>query len=146
MNNEVTKITVQTIVNATIERVWKLWTTATEIMQWNIPFSDWHSPRVEIDLRSGGSFLFRMEAKDGSAGFDHKGTYDTVIQNEIIEYTVSDGRTSKIKFVNDGDSTTVIEIFEPEKETPIEVQRDFVQSVLNNFKRYAEGALATSDY
>ena len=143
MNNP---ITVETAISANMERVWKLWTTATDIMQWNIPFSDWHSPRVEIDLRSGGSFLFRMEAKDGSAGFDHKGTYDTVIQNEIIEYTVSDGRTSKIKFVNDGDITTVIEIFEPEKETPIEVQRDFVQSVLNNFKQYAEGALATSDY
>lgn len=80
-----------------------------------------------------------MEVKDGSVGFDHSGKYDKVIKNELIEYTVSDGRKSIIRFVSNGDYTNVIEIFEPEKETPIEEQRKFVQCVLDNFKNYAEG-------
>lgn len=140
MDNQAKKITVETTVNATIEKVWKLWTTRSDIMQWNKPFNDWHSARVEIDLRDEGNFLFRMEAKDGSAGFDHKGKYDKVIKNELIEYTVSDGRKSMIKFMGNDDNTNVIETFEPEKETPVEMQRDFVQSVLNNFKKYAENS------
>jgi hypothetical protein len=79
-----------------------------------------------------------MEAKDGSAGFDHCGKYDKIINNQLIEYTVSDGRKSIIKFVPNGGTTIIIEIFEPEKENSIEMQRDFCQSILNRFKKYAE--------
>ncbi len=79
-----------------------------------------------------------MEAKDGSEGFDHSGKYDKVIKNQLIAYTVSDGRKSIIKFVSNGDTTTVIETFEPEKGNSIEMQKNFCQSVLNNFKKYAE--------
>lgn len=138
MDHQLSGITVETTVNKPVENVWKIWTTPADIRQWNNPFDDWHSPRVENDLKQGGSFLYRMEAKDGSAGFDHCGKYDKVINNQLIEYTVSDGRKSIIKFVPTGDTTIVIETFEPEKENPIEMQRDFCQSVLNNFKKYAE--------
>jgi uncharacterized protein YndB with AHSA1/START domain len=138
MDNQVKEITVEAMVHASVEKVWKLWTTPADIMQWNNPFDNWHSPKVKIDLRDGGNFLFRMEAKDGSVGFDHTGKYDTVKKNELIEYTVSDGRKSIIQFIKEGDSTSIIEIFQPEKETPVEIQRDFVQSILNSFKKYAE--------
>jgi uncharacterized protein YndB with AHSA1/START domain len=131
-------LTVETSINMTVDKVWKLWTTPADIAQWNNPSADWHSPKVETDLREGGSFLYRMETKDGRIGFDHSGKYDSVIQNELIEYTVSDGRKSITRFVAHDDCTTVIETFEPEKETPVEEQRKFVQAVLHNFKLYAE--------
>lgn len=132
-------LTVETTINMTVDKVWKFWTTPFDIAQWNNSSNDWHSPRVEIDLKDGGTFLFRMEAKDGSVGFDHSGKYDKVIKNELIKYTVSDGRKSIIRFVPNGDCTNVIETFDPEKETPIEEQRKFTQAVLDNFKKYAEG-------
>lgn len=138
MNSLTASITIEIKINKPIEHVWKTWTTPGDIMQWNIPFANWHSPRVENDLQQGGSFLYRMEAKDGSVGFDHAGKYDKVIKNELIEYTVSDSRKSTIQFIPDVDTTTVIESFEPEKENPAEMQRDFCQSVLNNFKKYTE--------
>jgi uncharacterized protein YndB with AHSA1/START domain len=138
MDNQLITITVETRVNAPAEYVWKTWTTPTDIMQWNIPFADWHCPRVENDVRTGGNFLFRMEAKDGCAGFDHAGKYDRVINHQLIEYTVSDGRKSIIQFVPNGGITTLIETFEPEKENPAEMQKEFCQSVLNRFKKYAE--------
>jgi uncharacterized protein YndB with AHSA1/START domain len=138
MNNQVKKITVETTVNVIIEKVWELWTTPADIKQWNNPSDNWHSPRVEIDLKEGGHFLFRMETKDGKAGFDHAGKYDKVITNELIEYTVSDGRKSIITFVPNGNNTNITESFEPEKESPVELQRGFCHSVLNNFKKYAE--------
>lgn len=131
-------ITVKTTVHVPVEKVWRLWTTAADIAQWNNPSDDWHSPRVEIDLRGQGRFLFRMEAKDGTAGFDHCGKYDKIIPNEFIEYSVDDGRKTIITFLSNGDHTTVTETFEPESETPVEMQRDFCQAILNNFKKYAE--------
>jgi uncharacterized protein YndB with AHSA1/START domain len=138
MDTQSLAITVEITVNKPVENVWQVWTTPADIMQWNIPFDDWHSPRVENDLKRGGNFLFRMEAKDSSAGFDHCGKYDKVINNELIEYTVSDGRKSIIKFVSNGDTTTIVETFEPERKNPTEMQKDFCQSVLNSFKKYAE--------
>jgi uncharacterized protein YndB with AHSA1/START domain len=138
MDNKSLAITVEITIDKPVEYVWNVWTTPTDIMQWNIPFDDWHSPRVENDLNPGGSFLFRMEAKDGSTGFDHSGKYDKVINNQLIEYTVSDGRKSIIEFVSNGDTTTIVETFDPEKTNPIEMQKGFCQSVLNSFKKYAE--------
>jgi uncharacterized protein YndB with AHSA1/START domain len=132
------QITVETTILAPVENVWKLWTTADDIKHWNTPSEEWHTSLAEMDLRAGGRFLYRMGAKDGSVGFDHDGIYDTVVVNELIEYTVSDGRKSKIMFTPKGKTTILTETFEPETNNPAEMQRDFVQSVLNNFKKYTE--------
>jgi uncharacterized protein YndB with AHSA1/START domain len=138
MDNKAQTITVEVTIDKPIDLVWQVWSSPDDIMQWNIPFDDWHSPRVDNDLKTGGRFSFRMEAKDGSEGFDHSGVYDKVINNQLIEYTGSDGRRSSIKFVPKDITTTVIETFEPEKTNAIEMQKDFCQAVLNNFKKYVE--------
>jgi len=138
MSNSPTPITLSITINKPIQTVWKIWTTPADIMQWNIPFEDWHCPRVVNNVTAGGTFLFRMEAKNGSVGFDHAGKYDKVILNELIEYTANDGRRSSIMFIPRGNTTLVRETFEPEKENSIEMQRDFCQAVLNNFKRHTE--------
>jgi uncharacterized protein YndB with AHSA1/START domain len=131
-------ITLSITINKPAATVWKIWTTPADIMQWNIPFEDWHCPRAENDVTAGGTFLFRMEAKNGSAGFDHAGKYDKVIVNELIEYTVNDGRRSSISFIPQGNTTILRETFEPEKENPVEMQRDFCMAVLHHFKQHAE--------
>ena len=135
MNNP---ITVETNIDGTIENVWKLWNTPEDIIQWNNPSKKWHTLHVENDLKDGGKFLFRMEEKDGKDGFDFGGKYDKVILNELIEYTLDDQRKTTIQFTQNGKSVNITETFDPEAKTPIDVQKDFCQSVLNNFKRYAE--------
>ncbi len=114
MEEVVKSITVETKVDVPVKWAWKIWTKPSDIMQWNIPFDDWHCPKVENEVIPGGKFLFRMETSDGSDGFDQAGTYDRVIPNELIEYTVADGRKSRIVFSSNGDATTVSETFEPE--------------------------------
>ena len=131
-------LTAEIIIQAPIEKVWKLWTTAADIKQWNNPSDEWHSPNVEIDLKTGGRFLFRMETKNGSVGFDHAGRYDKILLHQLIEYTVDDDRRSVIVFSTNNDSTTVTETFEPEPQNPVDMQKEFCQSVLNNFKKYVE--------
>jgi uncharacterized protein YndB with AHSA1/START domain len=131
-------ITVETTINAGIETVWELWNNPADIMQWNNPFEDWQTPRVENDLKDGGSFLYRMEKKDGSDGFDFGGSYDKVITNQLIEYTLADGRRTVLTFTANGNETTIIESFDPEAQTPPDIQKDFCQNVINNFKAYAE--------
>ena len=131
-------ITVETVINATMEKVWKLWVTPEDIMQWNNPSDDWQTLKVESDLKVGGKFLFRMKSKDGNDGFDFCGKYDKVILNELIEYTLDDGRKTINQFIHNENSVTITETFEPEAKTPIDIQKDFCQSVLNNFKRYVE--------
>ena len=135
MNNP---IIVETVINSTTERVWELWTIPENIIQWNNPSDDWRTLHVENDLKNGGGFLFKMEAKNGSDNFDFGGKYDKVITNELIEYTLDDRRKTVVEFIPNGDSTILIETFEPETKTPIDVQRDFCQSVLNNFKKFVE--------
>lgn len=132
---------VEITINKPMDLVWECWTNPADIMLWNVPFANWHSPKVENDVRLGGLFSFRMEAIDGSEGFDHAGKYDTVIKNQLIEYTLSDNRKSRIEFVANGHSTSLTETFEPEKETPIDLQRDFCESVLLNFKQHVESKL-----
>jgi uncharacterized protein YndB with AHSA1/START domain len=138
MDNKAQTITVEVTIDKPIDLVWQVWSSPADIMQWNIPFDDWHSPRVDNDLQTGGSFLFRMEAKNGSEGFDHSGVYDKVIINQLIEYTGTDGRKSSIRFVANDKTTTIAETFEPEKTNSIEMQKDFCQAILNNFKKYVE--------
>lgn len=131
-------ITVQTVVKSSPEKVWKCWTTPSDIIHWNNPSDDWHNVKVEVDFREGGSFLFAMQLKDGSDGFDYSGKYDKIKMHELIELTASDGRKTKNTFSTNGDEVLITEAFEVEAKTPVDVQKDFCQAVLLNFKRYAE--------
>ncbi|PIQ77312.1 polyketide cyclase [Candidatus Peregrinibacteria bacterium CG11_big_fil_rev_8_21_14_0_20_46_8] len=131
-------ITIQATVNAPIEKVWECWTQPKHVTQWNHASDDWHSPRGENDLRPGGKFLFRMEAKDGSAGFDFGGVYDDVQMHKLIAYTMGDGRKVNVTFSEKDGATEVVETFDPEQENSIEMQREGWQAILNNFKRYVE--------
>lgn len=133
-----TKITVETTVNAPVEKVWKYWTEPEHIKRWNNASDDWHTPVCENDLRVGGKFLSRMEAKDGSFGFDFSGTYDEVKLYEAISYTIGDGRKVKITFIGEGKETRIIETFDPEKTNSIDMQRQGWQAILDNFKKYIE--------
>lgn len=131
-------ITVETSVNAPVETVWACWTEPEHIMRWNSASPDWHTPSATNDLREGGTFTSRMEAKDGSAGFDFGGTYTKVVEHEQIDYTMDDGRTVSVVFDGHGDHTHVTEVFDPESENPSEMQRQGWQAILDNFKAYAE--------
>jgi len=133
-----TIITVETTVNAPILQVWKSWTSPEHIVHWNNASDDWHTRRAEIDFRVGGSFLSRMEAKDGSFGFDFAGAYNEIKTHERIIYTLFDGRKVHINFETAGNATTIIESFEAENENSAELQKFGWQSILNNFKRYVE--------
>jgi uncharacterized protein YndB with AHSA1/START domain len=138
MGNESNSITVKIKIDKPIASVWQFWTNPADIANWNIPFENWHCPKVENDLKVGGKFCYRMESKDGNEGFDHDGIYDKVVENQLIEYTVSDGRKSIIEFISDGENTQITETFEPEKDNPIELQKEFCSSVLQKFKIYTE--------
>jgi len=133
-----TIITVEATINAPVNRVWKFWTLPEHIIHWNNANEDWHTPRAENDFRVGGSFLSRMEAKDGSFGFDFAGAYNEIKTHELIIYTIFDGRKVHISFASVGNSTTIIESFEAESENSIELQKSGWQSILNNFKHYVE--------
>jgi uncharacterized protein YndB with AHSA1/START domain len=131
-------ITVETTVHASLTNVWECWTTPEHIMQWNNASDDWHTTKAENDLRNGGHFSSRMEAKDGSFGFDFGGTYDEVVVNELIAYTLGDGRKVKVTFENHETETKIVETFEAENENPIDMQRFGWQAILDNFKKYTE--------
>ena len=133
-----TEITVQATVNAPIEKVWETWTQPQHITKWCSASDDWHVPHAENDLQTGGSFSTRMEAKDGSFGFDFGGVYDDVKTNERIAYTMGDGRKVTITFTANDGETTIVETFEPESQNPIEMQQGGWQAILNNFKKYTE--------
>lgn len=131
-------ITIKSIVNAPIDKVWKLWTETEHIKKWNNASADWYTPHAENDLRVGGAFHSRMEAKDGSFGFDFGGIYDEVKTNELISYTLGDDRKVKITFSVHDNKTKVVETFEAEDTNPIEMQRDGWQAILDHFKNYVE--------
>ena len=133
-----TIITIETIVNAPVQKVWDYWTKPEHITQWNNASDDWHTPWVKADFREGGNFIARMEAKDGSMAFDFSGIYNALKTNEYIEYTIGDGRKVKISFIAQGSSTKVVESFEAETMNSIELQRGGWQAILDNFKKYTE--------
>jgi uncharacterized protein YndB with AHSA1/START domain len=135
-NNQ--KITIKATVDAPIEKVWRYWTEPEHIKLWNNASEDWHTTAAENDLRVGGTFLSRMEAKDGSFGFDFSGVYDEVLLHKTIAYTLGDTRTVKITFTSEDEKTKVVETFEAESENSIEMQEAGWQSILDNFKHYAE--------
>lgn len=131
-------ITVNSLINAPVEVVWKNWTNPADIVKWNNASEEWYTPSAENDLREGGKFNYRMEAKDGSMGFDFLGVYDKVNLHQHIEYTLGDGRKVKIIFSNVGNKTDLLESFEIEDVNSAELQKTGWQSILNNFKKYVE--------
>lgn len=133
-----TKITVESTIKAPVEKIWNFWTSPEHITKWNSASDDWHTPFAENDLRTGGKFLARMEARDGSFGFDFGGVYDEVKLNERIEYTLGDGRKVIINFTPKGNETKVVETFEAEDTNSIEMQKGGWQAILDSFKKYAE--------
>ena len=136
---EKTSINVEATVNAPVEKVWKYWSSPEHITKWNNASDDWHSPRAENDLTAGGKFNIRMEAKDGSMGFDFSGTYDKVEKHKQIEYAMEDGRRVKIIFTTNGNETAISETFDAETVNTFELQKNGWQAILNNFKKYTEG-------
>ncbi len=133
-----TLITLEVHIKSPVEKVWESWTTPKHIMKWNNASEDWHTPKAENDLRVGGKFLYRMEAKDGSFGFDFCGVYEEVKTHQVIAYEMGDERKVKIIFTKKGNEIFVSETFEAEATNPIEMQKQGWQSILNNFKKYTE--------
>lgn len=131
-------ITVSTVVRAPIEKVWSAWTEPEHIKAWNSASPDWHTPAAENDLRVGGGFKSRMEARDGSAGFDFAGTYTAIEERAKIEYAMEDGRRVSVTFAPEADGVRVTETFDPENESPAEMQREGWQAILENFRKHAE--------
>jgi uncharacterized protein YndB with AHSA1/START domain len=133
-----TNITIKSMIQTSVDLVWKMWTTPEEIQKWNYASDDWHCPYVDNDLRVGGRFTSRMEAKDGSAGFDFTGVYEKVIVNELIDYDMEDGRKVNTLFIARDNNTEVIETFEAENVNSVEMQREGWQAILDNFKKLVE--------
>ena len=129
------KITIETTVDAPVERVWQAWTTPDAIQQWNAASDDWHTTKASVDLREGGTFSSRMEAKDGSMGFDFAGTYTRIVPNELIECSFGD-RVLLVEFASGANGTTVRETFDTEETHSVEQQREGWQAILNNFAKY----------
>ena len=132
------KITVETKVAAPIEKVWHAWTTPEDIKQWNAASDDWHTTKATADLRVGGAFSSRMEARDGSMGFDFAGTFTHVEEHKLIESTFGD-RTLLVEFLSGKDGVTVRETFDAETTNPVEQQRQGWQAILDNFAKHVEG-------
>lgn len=135
---EQTKITVEASVNAPVEKVWEIWNNPADIVKWSTPDPSWHTPSSENDLRINGKFKNRMEAKDGSFGFDFEGTYNKVDLYKEIAYTMPDGRTATTLFAKKGGKTTIATTFDPETENDPEFQKQGWQAILNNFVKYTE--------
>jgi uncharacterized protein YndB with AHSA1/START domain len=131
-------ITVEALVKAPVETVWKTWNTPEDITQWCQASDDWHAPYAENDLRVGGKFKTTMAAKDGSFSFDFAGEYTNVEPHKVIEYIMEDGRKTKIVFTAQGNETRIVETFDAESENPIELQQQGWQAILNSFKSYTE--------
>lgn len=135
MNNT---LIVETQIKSSVEKVWKIWNDPKHIVQWYTASEDWHTPKAKNDLKPGGRFSYKMEAKDGSATFDFEGIYDDVIEHKLITFTLSDKRKVRIEFSTDANGTKVVETFEAENTNSHELQRDGWQAILDNFKMHVE--------
>ncbi len=136
-----TKITVTALVNTSVETAWNTWTNPADIVQWNTASDDWHTTKAENDLRTGGTFSYRMEARDGSMGFDFAGVYETIIPQKHISYSLGDSRKVSIDFAGENNKTRVVETFDAEESNSVELQRYGWQAILDNFKKVAESKL-----
>lgn len=132
------RITIEATVNAPVAKVWKAWNTPADIMQWNTADPGWHCPFSENDLRVGGKFKNRMEAKDGSFGFDFEGEYNKVELHKEISYTMSDGRKATTFFAEQNGNTNIATTFDAESENDPEFQKQGWQAILDNFVKYVE--------
>lgn len=132
------KITITAHINAPVSKVWEAWNNPADIMVWNTADPSWHCPASENDLRVGGKFKNRMEAKDGSFGFDFEGIYDKVEPHKEINYTMGDGRVASTLFNEENGKTRVTTTFDAEKMNPIDMQKGGWQAILNNFVHYVE--------
>lgn len=134
------KIIIEATISAEPNKVWQRWTDPQHITKWNFASDDWHCPSATNDLRKGGKFTSRMEAKDKSFGFDFEGTYDEVIDQKKITYVMADGRKVFTDFERVGDQTKVTTFFDAEDENSAEMQKNGWQAILNNFKNYVESS------
>lgn len=133
-------ITVQTKIQASIDKVWELWTLPEHITKWNSASEDWHTPYAENDLKVGGKFKYTMAAKDGSMRFDFIGRYSDIQEKALIAYTMDDGRRAKVIFEVQGDDVEIRESFDPETENSEAMQQQGWQAILDNFKKYVESS------
>lgn len=133
-----TTINITTTIQAPVEKVWDYWTNTRHITSWCFASDDWHAPYAESDLVPGGKFKTRMEAKDGSFGFEFEGVYTHVEKNKRLAYTITDGRKVQIDFKSEGDTTQVIETFEAENTHSADMQKAGWQAILDNFRKYVE--------
>lgn len=131
-------ITVQTTVNASIEKAWEFWTQPEHVMQWNNASDDWHCPKATNDLKVSGKFNYTMAAKDGSMSFDFEGDYSKVDEFSLIEYHIIDGRKVIVQFEKTENGVQITESFDPENVHSEELQRDGWQAILDNFKKHCE--------
>ncbi len=130
------KIVVETLAATDLLTAWSAYSNPDDIVRWNAASPDWHSPTSEVDLREGGSFRTRMEAKDGSAGFDFEGTYTRVVPHELIEYRMADGREVAVHFAPDAGGVRVRVVFDAETANPAAMQRQGWQAILDNYARH----------
>ena len=135
------RIVVAAKIAAPLADVWRAWNNPHDIMQWNAASEDWHTTKSTVDLRVGGAFSSRMEAKDGSMGFDFAGTYTKIVEHRLIECVVGD-RSVQVEFITgqDQDGVTIRETFDAETTHSEEQQRQGWQAILNNFKKHVEAA------
>lgn len=131
-------VTISTRINAPVEKSWDYFFTPEHIVKWNTASDDWHTPSASGDLRPGGRFTSRMEARDGSMGFDFGGVYDEVIPNKFASYTMDDGRKVSISFISTENGTEIVEKFEAETSNPVQFQQAGWQAILDSFKKYTE--------
>ena len=132
------KVTIRSIIAVDARKVWEFYTEPEHITQWNFASDDWHCPSASNDLRPGGTYSARMEARDGSFGFDFEAVYDAIIPGESIHYTMGDGRQVIVTLKELGGATDVTVTFDAETENDVELQRQGWQAILNNFTKYAE--------
>lgn len=138
MTTTKTAITVESTIQAPVAKVWEYWNEPEHIKKWAFASDDWHAPKAENDLRTGGTFSTTMAAKDGSFSFDFGGVYTQVKEHKLIEYTLGDERKVSILFSSIGDATKVVETFEAEDTHPVEMQQSGWQAILDNFRKYTE--------
>lgn len=131
-------IEIRAHVAADTKKVWDYYTNPIHITKWNFADPSWHCPSAKVNLTKGGTYLARMEAKDGSFGFDFEAIFDEIKEFQFFSYTMTDQRKVTVAFIDNQSNTELIVKFEPENENPIEMQKDGWQSILNNFKQYVE--------
>lgn len=134
----IVNITIETLVHAPINLVWDTWNSPNHVVHWNHASDDWHSPKADNNFVVGGKFVYRMEAKDNSFGFDFSGTYEEIVDKKRVVTRLDDNRLVKTEFYGENDSVRIVETFEAEDQNSIELQREGWSAILNNYKLYTE--------